>query len=37
MRKAVYVGAPTGTAQALAVQLNGSVPTVNKCLRRLED
>ena len=28
----IYVGAPAGTAQALAsVQLNGSVPPVNEC------
>ncbi len=28
---AIYVGAPPGTAQALAVQLNGKVPPVNEC------
>ena len=27
----IYVGAPPGTAQALAVQLNGKVPPVNEC------
>lgn len=27
----IYVGAPTGTAQALAVLLNGKVPPVNEC------
>jgi hypothetical protein len=27
----IYVGAPTGTAQALAFLLNGSVPPVNEC------
>ena len=27
----IYVGAPIGTAQALAVQLNGTVPPVNEC------
>ncbi len=27
----IYVGAPPGTAQALAVQLNGKVPSVNEC------
>jgi hypothetical protein len=27
----MYVRAPTGTAQALAVQLNGSVPALNEC------
>jgi hypothetical protein len=26
-----YVGAPTGTAQALAAQLNGSVPPLHGC------
>jgi len=27
----IYVGALTGTAQALAVKLNGNVPRVNEC------
>ena len=27
----IYVGAPIGTAQGLAVQLNGKVPPVNEC------
>jgi len=27
----IYVGAPPGTAEALAVQLNGKVPPVNEC------
>ena len=27
----LFVGAPTGTAQALAAQLNGSVPPLNEC------
>jgi hypothetical protein len=27
----IYVGAPIGTAQALAIQLNGSVPPINEC------
>ena len=27
----IYVGAPPGTAQALAIQLNGKVPPVNEC------
>jgi hypothetical protein len=27
----IYVGAPTGTAQGLAVQLNGKVPPINEC------
>jgi hypothetical protein len=27
----IYVGAPTGTAQALAVQLSGSVPPLHEC------
>lgn len=28
----IYVGAPTGAARALADLLNGSVPTLNRCL-----
>jgi hypothetical protein len=28
----IYVGAPTGTARALAQALNGSVPPLNRCL-----
>jgi hypothetical protein len=27
----IYVGAPAGTAAALAVQLNGKVPPLNDC------
>ena len=27
----IFVGAPTGTAQGLAVKLNGSVPPLNEC------
>src|SRR5215831_13774665 len=27
----IYVGAPIGTAQALAVLLNGQVPPINEC------
>ena len=27
----IYVGAPVGTAAALAVQLNGKVPPLNEC------
>ncbi len=27
----IYVGAPPGTTQALAIQLNGKVPPVNEC------
>jgi hypothetical protein len=27
----IYVGAPIGTAQALAVPLNGKAPPVNEC------
>ena len=27
----IYVGAPTGSVQGLAVQLNGIVPPINEC------